>query len=80
MLDLKIIDTNYKIDEIIYSQQDDSWDLLSFLEYADEQYLPDFIYANKYLENIDFLIEGNLEINIPKINAVLPSQLPPWKK
>lgn len=80
MLDLKLIDTNYKVDEIIYSQPNDTWDFLSFIEYADEQYLSDFIYANKYLDDIGVFIKGNIKINIPKIDTVKPSELPPWKK
>lgn len=79
MLDLKLVDTNYIINETITSVQDDTWDLLSFIEYADEQYLADFIYANKYLD-INLKIEGGLDINIPKIKTVKPSNLPPWKR
>ncbi len=79
MLDLKIIDIDYDVENIITSQIDDTWDLISFIIYGDEQYAADFIYANKYL-NLDYYIDPNIDINIPLIDTNVKDFLPPWKK
>lgn len=80
MLDLKNIDINYIVEKTITTQMDDTWDLLSFIIYADESYTDQFIYANKY-NNINVFIESDIKINIPKIDNLTHKKRnkAPWK-
>lgn len=79
MLDLAYIDIDYNINDLITTQVYDTWDLHSFLEYADEQYLPHFIYANRYVD-IGYYVPPHIKINIPLIDTTPQEKLPPWKR
>lgn len=78
-LDIKLIDTTFRITDTYITSKYDTWDLISLRFFEDEKYMDSLIYANKGLD-VDGFIECDIEIKIPELKKESLSTLPPWRR
>ncbi len=69
-LDIKLIDTKFKITDTYTTSKYDTWDLISLRFYEDEKYMDSLIYANREL-NIDGFIDCDIQIKIPELKKII---------
>lgn len=61
------------------TSQGDTWDMISYKVYGNEKHVDKLIQANLlYKETIIF--KANVKLNIPEVQTIQQSSLPPWKR
>ena len=66
--------------DIIFTQQGDTWDLVSKRAYNNEHHIARLINANIAHREVE-IFPANVQLAVPELPAILAtaSNLPPWK-
>ena len=59
--------------------QGDTWDVISFKVYGNEQHMDVLIQANsQHIQTVIF--PANVSLTVPTLDIPVTTQLPPWKR
>lgn len=59
--------------------QGDTWDMISYKVYGNEQHMDVLIQANsQYIQTVIF--PANVILTVPTLDIPVTTQLPPWKR
>lgn len=61
------------------TSQGDTWDMISYKVYGNEKHVDKLIQAN-LLHKETIIFKANVKLNIPEVQTIQQSSLPPWKR